>query len=85
MIRVLEEVLALGDKGILLFTDSEDVRLQPGITLVDARGNRHPIAKIDHQEELTTLLIAGGDPAYFERLFRDVRVDATAFEIAEEN
>ena len=36
--------------------------------------------KINEQEGLYTLYLPDGDPAYFGRLLRDVRVDATCFE-----
>lgn len=83
MIRLLDEALPMGSKGVLLFAEREDTRLTEGCRLRDARGQEHTVSRIDRQEDLITLLIEGGDAAYFERLFRDVRVDATAFDIVE--
>ena len=46
----------------------------------DARGNVHTVAQVTCQDGLYTLYLPDGDPAYFGRLLRDVRVDATCFE-----
>ena len=81
ILRLLDEVLTLGDKGVLLLTEDGEIPLAAGLRLKDARGNVHTVAKVDRHEDWLTLLIENGDAAYFERLFRDVRIDATAFEI----
>ncbi len=83
MIRLLDEVLSIGEKGALLFAEREYPGLLAGCRIRDARGQLHAVARVEPQEELFTLLIEGTDSAYFERLFRDVRVDATAFELEE--
>lgn len=81
-LRLLDEVLELGERGIaLLWMESEqDVRPYAGMKLRDARGNVHTVASVSEQEGLTTLYLPQGSAEYFGRLFRDVRVDATLFE-----
>lgn len=81
-LRLLDEVLELGERGIaLLWMESEeDVRPYAGMKLRDARGNVHTVVSVSEQEELTTLYLPQGNAEYFGRLFRDVRVDATLFE-----
>ncbi len=81
-LRLLDEVLELGERGIaLLWMESEeDVRPYAGMKLRDARDNVHTVVSVSEQEELTTLYLPQGNAEYFGRLFRDVRVDATLFE-----
>ena len=77
LIRLWDEVLPLGGRGVLLLTDH--MELLPGALLRDARGNVHTVSRAEPQDDWLTLFIENGDPAYFQRLFRDVRIDATAF------
>lgn len=81
-LRLLDEVLELGERGIALLwmEASEDVRPYAGMKLRDARGNVHEVASVSEHDELTTLYLPEGNADYFGRLFRDVRVDATLFE-----
>lgn len=85
MLRLLDEVLPVGSRGVLLFTESATSELIEGMCFRDARGREHVIARVDRQEDITTLLIEGVETAYFERLFRDVRIDATAFELIKQS
>lgn len=81
-LRLLDEVLELGERGIaLLWMEAgEDVRPYAGMKLRDARGNVHAVASVSEHDELTTLYLPEGNGDYFGRLFRDIRVDATLFE-----
>lgn len=86
MIRLLDEALAAGERVILLYwgdigDSAADAPLTEGARLRDALGQEHEIIKIAKQEDVTTLLVEGGSLPYFERLFRNVRVDATMFEV----
>ena len=83
MIRLLDEVLTLGDRGIALLTSGAQPLPQAAFRLRDARGNEHTVSRVESQEEWFSLFVEKGDAAYFERLFRDVQVDATAFEVVE--
>lgn len=81
-LRLLDEVLELGERGIALLwmEANEDVRPYAGMKLRDARGNVHMVASVSDQGELMTLYLPDGSADYFGRLFRDIRVDATLFE-----
>ena len=81
-LRLLDEVLELGERGIaLLWMEAgDDVRHYAGMKLRDARGNVHAVASVSEHDELTTLYLPEGNADYFGRLFRDIRVDATLFE-----
>lgn len=85
MLRMLDEVIPVGTRGVLLFTESAASELNEGMRIRDARGREHVIARVDRQEDITTLLIEGVETAYFERLFRDVLIDATAFELIKQS
>ncbi|MBQ7867084.1 MAG: hypothetical protein IJ354_02940 [Clostridia bacterium] len=76
--RLLDEVIDLGALGAVLFC--AEGQPQSGLKLRDARGNVHIVSSVTKEDDLYTLHIADGDAAYFERLFRDVRIDATRFE-----
>lgn len=82
MLRLLDEVMELGERGIaLLWLESEgETRPYAGMKLRDARGNVHEVTSVSEQESVTTLYLPRGDAGYFGRLFRDVRIDATLFE-----
>ena len=79
--RLLDEVIDLGALGAVLFC--AEGQPQGGMKLRDARGNVHTVFSVTKEDDLYTLHIADGDAAYFERLFRDVRIDATHFEEVE--
>lgn len=79
-LRVLDELFAPEGRGVVLIAmdDEGAALLKPGMTLVDALGGRHVLKTVTRQEDgLYTLHLPQADPAYFERLFRNVRVDAT--------
>ena len=76
--QMLDEVIELGERGIVLLCVEGDAR--PGMKIRDARGNVHAVASVAEQDGLLTLHLPEGDAAYFGRLFRDVRVDALHFE-----
>ena len=78
-LRVLDELISPPGRGVvLLCLDGDTARaLAGGMRLWDVRGNCHRLAAVTEQEALYTLHLPDADPAYFERLFRDVKVDAT--------
>lgn len=83
--RMLDETVAIDGLGVMLFTMAEDApALYDGCILRDIRGKLHTVTDVGTQETLVTLFIAGGDANYFERLFRDIRIDATLFTLLEE-
>jgi len=81
-LRLLDEVMDLGERGIaLLWMEAEgEARPHAGMKLKDARGNVHEVAAVSGHEAVMTLYLPQGDADYFGRLFRDVRIDATLFE-----
>lgn len=81
-LRLLDEVMDLGSRGVaLLWMEAEgERRPYAGMKLRDARGNVHEVASVSQYEQVTTLYLPQGDAAYFGRLFRDIRIDATLFE-----
>ena len=80
-LRLMDEVMPLDGRGILLLSMDEENAplLQSGARITDARGGVHTVGALKAQDGLYTLHLPDGDAAYFERLFRDVRVDATLF------
>ncbi len=84
MIRVMDEAMDIGGRSVALFLDEGIAPPPEGSRLRDARGNVHTVVRVQEQDGIWVLLVEGGDLAYFERLFRDVRVDATAFGVEEE-
>lgn len=85
-IRLLDEVMDLDGRGVMLLCMDDDAAasLRQGVRLVDARGHAHALAAVTMQDGVFMLHIPDGDASYFERLFRDVRVDATLFTLEEE-
>lgn len=82
--RVLDEVVEIEGTGLMLFAMQEDCQmLFDGCRIRDSRGNIHIVESIGCQEGLSTLFIRGGHANYFRRLFRDIFVDATLFELAD--
>ena len=82
MLRLLDEVMELGERGIALLWLEAEGETSPyaGMKLRDARGNVHKVASVSEHETVVTLYLPDGDADYFGRLFRDVRIDATLFE-----
>lgn len=78
-IRLLDEVVDMEGLGILLFCPEPPVELEAGAQLRDALGRTHTILGVSSQEGITVLTLPAEDRNYFERLFRNVRVDATLF------
>ena len=70
----LEDLCAAEDAGAL----------RCGMRLIDARGRGHVVSAVTMQDGLCMLHLPQGEAAYFERLFRDVRVDATLFTLVED-
>lgn len=84
-VRLLDDVMDLGDRGAALLCMTEDApELRAGMRLADARGREHAIAGVTVQDGVCTLHLPHGEAAYFERLFRDVRIDATLFTVVED-
>lgn len=85
MLRLLDEVMDLGERGVALLWMEASSETTPfaGMKLRDARGNVHEVAAVTHEEGVYTLLIPGGNADYFGRLFRDIRIQADAFEEVE--
>ena len=79
--RLLDEVIDLGIAGVALL--SMEGEPHEGMKLRDAQGKVHTVASFSTEGALSTLHIPDGDAAYFERLFRNVFVDATLFEEVE--
>lgn len=84
-LRLLDEVMDLGERGAALLwleTEGEAVPHE-GMKLRDAQGNVHEVTSVTGEQHVYTLFISGGDAAYFGRLFRNIFVDARAFEEVE--
>ena len=80
--RTMDEAADLAGRGLVLFVNEGDAAaFADGCRIRDIRGNVHNVARAFTQDGLTCLLLEGADFAYFERLFNDVRVDATLFEL----
>ena len=84
-IRVLDDLVALPNRGVLLFSMDEDhaPAVQEGMVLIDALNAAHPVKAVTLEDGVYSLHLPQGDPAYFERLFRNVRVDATLLHFQE--
>ena len=82
MLRLLDEVMDLGERGaaLLWMEAAGETVPYPGMKLRDARGNVHMVAAVTSEQGVFTLLIPEGDAAYFSRLFRDIRIQADVFE-----
>lgn len=82
-LRVLDEVVAHPWGGVVLLSLDEAGGDLPagGAVLRDALGKEHAVEAVTEQEGLYTLHLPQGEPAYFERLFRNIRVDATLFTV----
>lgn len=83
--RMLDEVVEIEGKGLMLFAAAEDcAALYDGCTIRDSQGSLHVVDQIERDEALVTLYVSGGSANYFERLFRNVRIDATLFALVSE-
>ena len=76
-LRLLDEVLELGERGIaLLWMEAgDDVRPYAGMKLRDARGNVHAVASVSEHDELTTLYLPEGNADSFGQLLLGQRVN----------
>ena len=85
MLRLLDEVMDLGERGVSLFWMEMEGEKAPyaGMKLKDAKGNVHEVNCVSREENVYTLLIKDGDAAYFGRLFRNIFIDACLFEEVE--
>ena len=84
-IRMLDEVVDLGPFGVMLMAYEEDAAgLKEGVLLQDARGGLHRVEQVEKQDDLLMLHIPEGTAEYFERLFRNITVDACLFFVKEE-
>ena len=85
MLRLLDEVMDLGERGAALLWMEAEGETVPyaGMKLRDARGNVHEVAAVTGDQGVFTLLLPKGDAAYFGRLFRDIRIEACVFEEVE--
>jgi len=79
--RVLDEVIDLGVAGVALLSMEGEPR--DGMKLRDALGKVHTVVSVSSEGALSTLHIPEGSVSYFERLFRNIFVDATLFEEVE--
>lgn len=78
-LRVLDELFAPDGHGVVLLSMDDDNAplLTPGTVLTDALNNAHLVKKVSVEDGVYLLHLPEGDAAYFERLFRNIRVDAT--------
>lgn len=85
MLRLLDEVMDLGERGVALLWMEAAGETVPfsGIKLRDARGNVHAVSAVSCDQGVYTLLVPEGDAEYFGRLFRDIRIQADVFEEVE--
>lgn len=85
LLRLLDEVMDLGARGVALLCAAQDAAtLRPGMYIVDARGRAHKVSAVSLQDGICTLHVPAGEAAYFERLFRDVRVEGTLVSVGED-
>ncbi len=77
---VMDEAVAFPGRGLaLVVNEGESEAFVDGCRIRDVLGGVHTVEKVSRQEALTLLYLREGDPEYFGRLFRNVRVDATLF------
>ncbi len=79
--RFLDEVIDVSPIGVCLLCVEGEPR--EGMRIRDARGNIHAVASVNAEDGLFVLHLPEGSAGYFERLFRDVRIDAARFEEVE--
>lgn len=85
MLRLLDEVMDLGERGaaLLWMEAAGETAPYPGMKIRDARGNTHAVSAVTAEQGVYTLVLPEGDAVYFGRLFRDIRIDACVFEEVE--
>ncbi|HNX61838.1 MAG TPA: hypothetical protein PKN45_04275 [Candidatus Limiplasma sp.] len=82
--RVMDETVVFEGHGLtLLVNDDCGCVFSDGCRIRDINGAVHLVEHVTRQEDLTCLFIRNGDAAYFDRLFRNIRVDATLFVLLE--
>ncbi len=83
--RVMDEPAVFEGRGLALLVNEEcGCQFANGCRIRDIFGREHEVERVTRQEDLTCLFIRNGDAVYFERLFRNVLVDATLFSLVEE-
>lgn len=81
---VIDEAVVFEGRGLtLLINEGDESAFADGCRVRDVRGRVHTVSRVSRQEGMTCLYLCDGDAAYFERLFRDVMVDATHFTLLE--
>ena len=84
--RVIDEPIVFEGRGLALLVNEGDAEaFNDGCLIRDIRGNTHVVVQVTEQEGLTCLYLRDADTAYFERLFRNVLLDATLFTLIEES
>lgn len=82
VLHMIDEVIRIPGRGAaLIVSDGDPGALADGGTIRDVHGRAYRVAHARQQDGLYMLYLPDADPDALERLFRDVRVDATAFEI----
>jgi hypothetical protein len=83
--RVMDEPAVFEGRGLaLLVNEDYGCTFVDGCRIRDIFGKEHEVERVICQEDLTCLFIRSGNAAYFERLFRNILVDATLFTLVEE-
>ena len=83
--RVIDEPIVFEGRGLaLLVNEGNADAFTDGCLIRDIRGNTHVVLQVTEQEGLTCLYLRDADTDYFERLFRNVMLDATLFMLLEE-
>ena len=78
--RVMDEAAVFEGHGLaLVINEGDGTAFRDGCRIRDIRGTEHVVDHVSNQEDLTILYLRGASASYFERLFRDVLVDATLF------
>lgn len=85
MLRLVDDVMDLGERGIALLWMEAEGETVPyaGMKIRDAKGKVHTVADVACDEGVYTLLIPDGKADYFGRLFRNIFLDACVFEEVE--
>jgi hypothetical protein len=82
--HVMDEAAVFQGRGLtLLVSEGDGCVFTDGCRIRDIRGAVHVVERVTMQEDLTCLFLRDADAEYFERMFRDVFVDATRFTLLE--
>ena len=81
--RVMDELAEIPGHGVILFVEEGGADFADGCVIRDVRGNRHTVASTHEEDGLIWLELPQADAEYLGRLLRDIRVDATLFELEE--